>query len=87
MVIHCLNNAPPEDRERLEAILGEHTRDNAKIKEAIGLLKKNGSIDYAKEFARKMVEGSWDEVDKALPDCEAKKSLKAFADYLVERDY
>ena len=49
-------------------------------------MKRNGSIEYSKEFARKMIKGVWDEVDKLLPESEAKQKLKAFADFLVERD-
>ena len=43
------------------------------------------SIEYAKEFANKMMINTWNEVDRALPESEAKKKLKAFVEYLVEK--
>ena len=60
--------------------------DGALKKEAIDIIKKYDSVSYAKEFARNMVKDSWNEVDKLFPESEAKEKIKAFADYLVERD-
>jgi geranylgeranyl pyrophosphate synthase len=48
-------------------------------------MKKYGSIDYVKRFAQKIVRDSWKDVDKLLPASEAKKKLKGFAQFLIER--
>ena len=85
IVIHALGKAKPADRRRLIEILSLHTTDQKVRDEAIGILQKYGSVEYAKEFARKMVKESWNEVDQLLPPSEAKEKLRAFADYLVER--
>jgi len=85
MVIHALGKAKPADRRRLIEILNMHTTDQKVRDEAIGIIQKYGSIDYAKEFARNMVKESWNEVDQLLPPSKAKENLRAFADYLVER--
>lgn len=66
-------------------ILQTHTNDQNLINEAIEIIKKYNSIEYAKEFAKKMVKEAWDEVDKLLKPSEAKEKLKAFAYYLIER--
>ncbi len=86
MVIHTLQNASEQDRKRLKEILNMHSSDPEIKKEAIDIIKKYNSVQYAKDFARNMVQGSWEEVDKLFPDSEAKEKIKAFADYLVERD-
>lgn len=86
MVIHTLGKASPEDRKRLIEILNIHTSDDNLKQEAIVIIKKYGSVEYAKDRARNMVKDSWKEVDNLFPESEAKLKLKAFADYLVERD-
>jgi geranylgeranyl diphosphate synthase type I len=85
LVIHTLNKASPKDRERLIEILNMHTTDQDLRDEAITMIKKYGSIEYAKEKARNMVKEVWRGVDKLLKPSPAKEKLKAFADYLVER--
>jgi len=85
IVIHTLGKAKPADRKRLIEILGLHATDQRVRDEAIGILQKYGSIEYAKEFARNMMKESWNELDQLLPPSKAKEKLRAFADYLVER--
>ena len=85
MVIHTLEKARPADKKRLLKILDMHTTDQKLRDEAISIIKKYGSIKYAKEFARSMIEESWKEIDKLLQPSDAKEKLRAFANYLVER--
>lgn len=85
MVIHTLQNASASDRERLIKILEAHTSDEQQKKEAINIIKKYGSIDYAKKIAAEMVKESWSEADRILPPSEAKEKLKNLVDYLIER--
>jgi len=85
MIINTLTKASAKDRKRLIEILNMHTTDQNLRDEAIEIIKKHGSIEYAKEFARNMVKESWSEVDKLLPESQAKERLKAFAYYLIER--
>lgn len=86
MVLHCLKNSSKKDGERLKQILKSHPSDEKTILEAIELIKKTNSVEYAKEFARKIVRDSWKQADTLLKESPAKNKLKAFADYLVERE-
>lgn len=86
MVIYTLQNASKEDAARLEEILDMHTRDEKLIKEAIEIMKKYNAIEFAKNFAKELVKKTWEDVDKILPESEAKQKLKAFAQFLIERD-
>lgn len=86
MVIYTLQNASEEDAARLEEILDMHTRDEKLIKEAIEIMKKYNAIEFAKNFAKELVKKTWEDVDKILPESEAKQKLKAFAQFLIERD-
>ncbi|MEM2320084.1 MAG: polyprenyl synthetase family protein [Candidatus Bathyarchaeia archaeon] len=85
VVIHTLKVSSPQDRERLIDILKMHTSDQKIRDEAIAIMQKYGSIDYAKNFARKIVAESWRDVENLLPPSEAKEKLKAFAQFLIER--
>ena len=85
IVIYTLKVADIKDRERLIRILKMHTLDQKLRDEAIAIMQKYDSIEYVKQFARKMVEESWREVEKLLPASEAKEKLKTFAKFLIER--
>jgi geranylgeranyl pyrophosphate synthase len=85
MVIHTLKNANSADRKRLVQILNMHTSDQALRDEAIALMQKYHAIEHVKSTAARIVEESWQEVDKLLPQSEAKEKLKAFAEFLIKR--
>lgn len=86
IVIHTLRVASPDDKRRLIEILNMHSSDQKVKDEAISIIKKYGSIEYAKNFARKIVEESWNNVKTLLPDSGAKEKLNAFAQFLIERN-
>ncbi|UCG36517.1 MAG: polyprenyl synthetase family protein [Candidatus Bathyarchaeota archaeon] len=85
IVIHTLAKATPNIRIRLEEILKMHTENQNLRDEAISIMKKCGSIDYAANRAREIVNTSWCEIDLELAESSAKERLRAFAKYLVER--
>lgn len=87
MVIYTLSKASDEDRKRLKEILSMHTKEKKLIEEAISILKKYGSVDYAKEFARSIVRESWSAIKDILPENEYKEKLRDLANFLVERDF
>ncbi len=86
LVIRTLEKCDKNEAKRLIAILDMHTNDRKILQEAIGIINKYDSIEYSKNYARKMVEDSWSKVDKILPENEAKHRLRLFANFLVERD-
>ncbi len=87
MVIYTLRRASEADRKRLLEILDMHTRDLELIKEAVGIMRKYGAIDYARRVAEEMVRDAWSEVDKWLRPSEAKETLRELAMFLVEREF
>lgn len=87
MVIHTLRKANEKDKARLLEILNKHTDNIDERQEAIEIIKRYGSVDYAKQVAERIVKKSWEEVEKLLPETQAKEKLKAFADFLVHRKY
>jgi geranylgeranyl diphosphate synthase type I len=59
---------------------------DAEIEDAVAELEAVGSIDYARELARNLVEEGKDHLS-ALPDNEARHRLEQVADYLIEREH
>jgi geranylgeranyl pyrophosphate synthase len=85
IVIRTLKVASAKDKSRLIEILNMHSSDQEFRDEAIAIMEKYDSIEYVKQFARKMVKESWKEVEKRLPSSAGKEKLKAFAEFLIER--
>lgn len=86
LVIHTLEKADEKDRERLLDILDSHTKDLNKIEEAIGIIKKYRSIEYAKKVAKDLIKESWNNAEQFLREGKAKKKIKALIDFFVERE-
>lgn len=84
-VIHTLQVASTDDKQRLVEILGMHTTRKRLREEAIAIMQKYESTEYAKKTAKRMVEKCWKEVDSLLPASEGKEKLKTFAVFLIER--
>ena len=85
MVIHTLKKADERDRKRLIKILNKHTDNLKERREAIEIIQKYGSVEYAQGVAKKIIEEAWEETDKLLPETTAKKRLNEFINYLIER--
>jgi geranylgeranyl pyrophosphate synthase len=84
-VIHTLRVADAEDKRRLTEILSQHTSSQKLRDEAIALMRKYSSIEYAEKQAKTMVKKCWNHVELLLPESEGKEKLKAFAVFLIER--
>jgi geranylgeranyl pyrophosphate synthase len=87
MVIHALGKASQTNRNRLLQILNSHTSDQKMVEEAILILKKYNSIEYAKQKAKELVLNAWKGVEPLLKESSAKKKLRDFAYFLIERDF
>lgn len=85
IVIHTLKVANTKDKNRFIEILNMHTSNQELIEEAIAIMEKYDSINYAKDLAKEIVRESWKNVDKLLPASDAKEKLNAFAKFLIER--
>jgi len=85
LVIHALKSATPSDAARLKKILSMHTRNPKLIQEALDIIQKHGSIEYAKNTARRLVQKAWAEAEPLFKNSSAKKTLKALIDFSIER--
>jgi len=85
IIIHAFSVLNEEKKNRIASVLDAKENSEEQIKEIISILEESGSIDYAKQFAKDFVSKSWAKLDKELDDSDAKKMLKEFADYVIER--
>jgi len=67
-------------------VFGKKDATAAQISEAISLLEKSGSIEYARSRAEEMVEKGKRAL-QVLPDTKEKATLLALADYMIRRRY
>jgi geranylgeranyl diphosphate synthase type I len=85
MVIHCLAATGPADRTRLVELLQlRHEKSPDEAAEVVGLLKRHGSIDYARDLARDLiVEGRSYLSD--VRESPAREILASMAGYFLDR--
>ena len=86
IIVRALTTASDEDRGVLLKAFGKSHATNEEIREAIGVLKRIGAIDYVAERARKLVAEAKRKLE-VLPDSRAKEALLGIADFVVEREF
>jgi geranylgeranyl pyrophosphate synthase len=62
-----------------------HTRDQELVGEAISILQASGSVEYATNMSKTLIDQAWSKLDKRIPDTKAKHYLKMFTDKLLSR--
>ena len=67
VVVHALQNAAPEARERLVEILSSKERDPEVLAEAVAIMEETGSIDYARTYAEDLTLNAKARLAGALP--------------------
>ncbi|MDI6643598.1 MAG: short chain isoprenyl diphosphate synthase IdsA [Methanobacteriaceae archaeon] len=84
MVVHTIEKASPEDKEKLISILKSGSEDQ--VEEAIALFKKYDSIEYTRNIALNNVKQA-KELLNILDDSESKEALLHIADFVLQRNF
>jgi len=84
MVVHALSNASTADKNEIVSIL--KANEDTNVDRAIEILGKYGSINYARDIARKNVEKAKNLLE-ILDESESKVALEMIADYVLERNH
>ena len=87
IVIHALRTMPEDKKEEFLSILGRENASKDEIKEAIELLKDNGSIDYAMKKGEELIENAQAIMNDVVPEGEDKELLRKLIDFMLRRDY
>lgn len=85
VVVHALQNATDADRQRLIDILSSKQRDPEVLAEAVGILERTGSIDYARAYAQNLTEQAKVVLSEGLKPSDSREVLLSMADWFVER--
>jgi geranylgeranyl diphosphate synthase type I len=86
MVIHSLRKSKGAEKERLMKLLASKTRDQREIAEIVGIFKRNGSIEFAVEYAKRLALKAKKQLAVLDQKKESTKQLYELADFLVERE-
>jgi geranylgeranyl diphosphate synthase type I len=87
MIIHCLTEAKPADRERLVELLRmKHTKSPEEAAEVVALLRDHGSVEYARGLARDLILQGRSYLS-ALRESPARDILDAMAGYFLDRQH
>ena len=85
IVVHALKNLEDADRTRLIEILSSHTKDSAELDEAVALMNKSGSIDYARSYAENLTSIAKNRLVDMIAPSPARDLLISMADWFVNR--
>ncbi|MBS3815531.1 MAG: polyprenyl synthetase family protein [Hadesarchaea archaeon] len=85
IVTHALSTLPSEEKNHLLNALGNKEANQEEIEKAIEVIKDSGSIEFASNKAKELVEEAKSQID-SLPDSEAKKFLIELANFSIERE-
>lgn len=85
VVVHALQTLEGADRERLIEILSSKAKDPAVLQEAVDLMEKSGSIDYARTYAENLTSIAKNRLRDMIEPSDARDLLESMADWFVNR--
>ncbi|MEW5996157.1 MAG: polyprenyl synthetase family protein [Candidatus Micrarchaeota archaeon] len=85
IVIHLLSNSPEKVGRRVAGILGKARKGAEEVGEVIALAKEYGSVEYASEYAERLVREAKRSL-RAMGNAGGREMMEALGDYIVERE-
>lgn len=85
MVVHALSHAEDGDRERLIEILSSKAKDPEVLEEAVSIMRRSGSIEYARGYADLLTEQAKARIVKDVRESASRDLLVSMADWFVSR--
>jgi geranylgeranyl diphosphate synthase type I len=87
ILVHAYQNANENEKDMMRELVGKKDIKLEQKKEIIEIMNKLGSIEYAKNYARKIMENAVEKMKKKIPDTEGRKKLESLAQFLIERKF
>jgi geranylgeranyl pyrophosphate synthase len=84
IVIRAIQQNPAK-AERLKSILNMKTKEISLINEALEIINSTDAIEYCDNFSKKIVEASWEKIDRRFKDSQAKQDLYDMTFKLINR--
>ena len=85
VVVHALKYLEEADRKRLIELLSSHTKDPADLDEAVTIMNKSGSIDYARNYAENLTSIAKNRLVDMIEPSKPRDLLISMADWFVSR--
>ena len=85
VVVHALQKLEGADRDRLIEILSSKSKDTAVLAEAVDIMTKSGSIDYARSYAENLTSIAKNRLVDMVEPSAARDLLLSMADWFVNR--
>ena len=85
VVVHALQNLDGDDRARLVELLSSHTKDEADLDEAVSIMNRSGSIDYARNYAENLTSIAKNRLIDMIDPSPSRDLLISMADWFVNR--
>ena len=73
------------DRKRIIEILSSKEKDPAVLEEAVQIMQKSGSIDYARSYAENLTSIAKNRLIEMVPPSDSRDLLISMADWFVNR--
>lgn len=87
ILVHAFQNANEKERNRMHKLVGNKNITLEEKKEIIEIMNRHESIDFAKKYATKMMNGSIEKLKTSIPATEGRKKLESIAEFLIERKF
>jgi len=87
ILVHAFQNANEKQKNRMRQLIGKKDITLEEKKEIIEIMNRVGSIDYAKNYARKMMEDAVEKMKLKIPATEGRRKLESIAQFLIERKF
>ena len=85
VVVHALQNSDASARERLIEILSAKEKDPVVLAEAVAIMEKSGSIEYARCYAEDLTSAAKERLVETVEPGDARSLLLSMADWFVSR--
>ena len=88
IIIHALENASANEREKILSVLGDQSASREEVQEVIDILRDVGSIDYARSKGKMYAEMALSKLREVDPlDEEAYSMLAELVEFVITREY
>jgi len=87
LVIHAFEHADKKERETMYRLLGKKDVTFEEKKKMIEIMKRHGSIEYAKNYAQNMVKKAVENIRKTIPETEGRRKLESLAQFFIGRKF
>lgn len=85
VVVHALQNAGAAERDRLIEILSSKEKDLAVLAEAVEIMERTGSVDYARNYAENLTSIAKNRLIDMIEPSISREMLVSMADWFVNR--